>query len=189
MLCCHATRPGPDHCTWNTVISAHSNESKFLRSQRSSPSSSFRQNLHPNRFMPRMLDEKQIMDPMSQAHTSTTELKGKADHSISISHCITCTLVITSARSLDTGHKSCVTNRRTGEIRKLRWVMVLTKALRWNSYNNTVMYSAWLVIQLMMPVIALEKAREKITKYLWFGWCSKATIYAVFVSASTHEHT
>ena len=41
--------------TWNTVTIAQRRESKFLRSHFLVPSSSWVQNLHPNKFMPRIL--------------------------------------------------------------------------------------------------------------------------------------
>ena len=41
--------------TWNTVTIAHRRESKFLRSHVVDWSLVLRQNLHPNKFMPRML--------------------------------------------------------------------------------------------------------------------------------------
>ena len=42
-------------CTWNMVTMAHRRESKFLRSQLVDWSLVLRQNLHPNKFMPRIL--------------------------------------------------------------------------------------------------------------------------------------
>ena len=51
-------------CTWNTVMLAHKRLSKFFRSQVTVLSTFSSQNLHPKRFMPRMLEKTENGDRM-----------------------------------------------------------------------------------------------------------------------------
>lgn len=67
--------------TWNTVTKLHNNESKFLRSHTLS-SFFISQNLHPNRFMPRILNNDYKDFKYFIKETKNIRKKGEREKSI-----------------------------------------------------------------------------------------------------------